>query len=79
MTDNELLMQFQADILSRNVVRPTIKETTALGVAYAAGLAVGFFKSVGDLCEHWSVEKSWSPTMPGERVARPYTANGSGP
>src|SRR5437868_14915945 len=49
MVENNLLMQFQADILNRPVVRPTIKETTALGAAYAAGLAVGFYKSLAGL------------------------------
>ena len=50
MVENELLMQFQSDILDRTVVRPAVKETTALGAAYAAGLAVGFYESVDDLC-----------------------------
>ena len=73
MTDNDLLMQFQADILSRVVVRPTIKETTALGAAYAAGLAVGFFASTDDLCANWSVEKTWNPAMPAERKEALYS------
>ncbi len=55
MVQNDLLMQFQADILRRNVVRPLITETTALGAAYAAGLAVGFYKDLGELQEHWAV------------------------
>ncbi len=63
MTENNLLMQFQADILGRQIIRPTIKETTALGAAYAAGLAVGFFKNVDELCANWSVEKTWNPSM----------------
>ena len=63
MTDDELLMQFQADILDKPVVRPTIRATTALGAAYAAGLAVGFFKDLDDLCANWSVEKTWNPDM----------------
>ncbi len=68
MVDNELLMQFQADILDREVVRPAMKETTALGAAYAAGLATGFFKSVEDLRARWSVGRSWRPSMaPGQR------------
>jgi glycerol kinase len=45
------------------VVRPVIKETTALGAAYAAGLAVGFFKDLTDLSANWSVDKTWKPTM----------------
>src|ERR1700676_179511 len=53
MVDDELLMQFQADILNRNVVRPLIKETTALGSAYAAGLAVGFYKDLEELRAKW--------------------------
>src|SRR5213596_3387200 len=61
MVENELLMQFQADILDRTVVRPAVKETTALGAAYAAGLAVGFYEGVDDLCGRWSVERTWKP------------------
>jgi glycerol kinase len=72
MTDNDLLMQFQADILARPVIRPTIRETTALGAAYAAGLAVGFFGSIDELCAQWSVEKNWNPGMAEERRARMY-------
>jgi glycerol kinase len=67
MTDNDLLMQFQADILAREVVRPAIRETTALGAACAAGLAVGFFSGIEDLCEQWSLEKTWTPIMPTEQ------------
>src|SRR5437588_940489 len=63
MIENELLMQFQSDILNKPVVRPVIKETTALGAAYAAGLAVGFYKDIDDLRSHWSVEKTWRPSM----------------
>jgi len=63
MIENDLLMQFQADILAKPVVRPVMKETTALGAAYAAGLAVGFFKDVHDLCANWSVDKTWKPKM----------------
>ena len=63
MVENELLMQFQADILNKPVVRPSIKETTALGAAYAAGLAVGLFKNADELCSNWSVNKTWSPQM----------------
>src|SRR5262249_4556494 len=51
MVENELLMQFQADILNRSVVKSSIKETTSLGAAYAAGLAVGFFKNTEDICD----------------------------
>ncbi len=63
MIENELLMQFQADILDKPVVRPVIKETTALGAAYAAGLAVGFYQNLDDLCANWSVDKTWEPNM----------------
>ncbi|MGC2743476.1 MAG: glycerol kinase GlpK [Candidatus Angelobacter sp.] len=63
MVSNNVLMQFQADILDRAVVLPTIKETTSLGAAYAAGLAVGFFSSVDALRGQWSVEKRWNPAM----------------
>jgi glycerol kinase len=63
MVSNDLLMQFQADILDRPVVLPSTTETTSLGAAYAAGLAVGFFSSVDALCVQWSVEKTWKPAM----------------
>jgi glycerol kinase len=62
MTDNELLMQFQADILDRPIVRPVVKETTALGAAYAAGLATGFFKSTEELRTQWAASKTWNPS-----------------
>ena len=63
MVDNDLLMQFQADILNRSVVRPLIKETTALGSAYAAGLAVGFYKDLEELRANWGVDHTWKPQM----------------
>jgi len=63
MVDNALLMQFQADILNRPVVKPRIKETTSLGAAYAAGLAVGFYKNTDDLRARWSAEKTWTPDL----------------
>jgi glycerol kinase len=63
MVDNDLLMQFQADILSRNVVRPRVKETTALGAAYAAGLATGFFKNTAELTAQWAVDRTWHAQM----------------
>jgi glycerol kinase len=72
MVENELLMQFQADILDRTVVRPAVKETTALGAAYAAGLAVGFYGSVEELCGRWSVDRTWKPGMDGARRERMY-------
>jgi glycerol kinase len=63
MVEDDLLMQFQADILNRPVVRPVVKETTALGAAYAAGLAVGFYKDFDDLRSQWSVDHTWQPHM----------------
>ncbi len=63
MVYNELLMQFQADILGVPVIRPTVAETTALGAAYAAGLAVGFWKAVEDLRANWGKDKEWQPKM----------------
>jgi glycerol kinase len=72
MVNNNLLMQFQADILDREVVLPAIKETTSLGAAYAAGLAVGFFSSVETLRDHWSAEKMWKPEMDNTRREQMY-------
>jgi glycerol kinase len=63
MVSNDLLMQLQADILNRPVVRPVIQETTALGAAYAAGLAVGVFKDLDNLKERWAEDRSWRPSM----------------
>ncbi len=62
-TANDLLMQFQADVLNTKVVRPTVTETTALGACYLAGLAVGFWKSIDDLQQQWQVQKIFSPVM----------------
>ena len=72
MVSNDLLMQFQADILDRPVVRPAVQETTALGAAYAAGLAVGFFKDIDDLRGRWSVDRTWKPQMDAARRQRLY-------
>ena len=72
MVANDLLMQFQADMLERPVVLPSTKETTSLGAAYAAGLAVGFFSSVEELCSHWSAEKTWKPAMETARREHMY-------
>jgi glycerol kinase len=63
MVENELLMQFQADILNLPVIRPAVKEITALGAAYAAGLAVGFFKNLDELRANWAVDRTWNPHM----------------
>jgi glycerol kinase len=68
MVHNELLMQFQADVLDVPVIRPTVAETTSLGAAYAAGLAVGFWSEVEDLRANWGKDKEWQPRMdPDER------------
>jgi len=63
MTDDELLMQFQADILNRAVVRPKIREITALGAAFAAGLAAGVFSDLDDLLARWGESRRWRPNM----------------
>jgi glycerol kinase len=63
MVKNDLLMQFQADILNREVVRPVIQETTALGAAYAAGLAVNFFGGLDELRANWAVDHTWRPHL----------------
>ena len=72
MVENQLLMQFQADILDREVVRPAVKETTALGAAYAAGLATGFFESLDDLRSRWAVGQTWKPAMAAPASERMY-------
>jgi glycerol kinase len=66
---NDLLMQFQADLLGIPVVRPKVVETTALGAAYLAGLAVGTYQSLDELAAQWQVERRFVPTMPRERAA----------
>ncbi len=63
MVANELLMQFQADILGVPVIRPQVAQTTALGAAYAAGLATGFWSDLEDLCENWIEDRRWEPAM----------------
>jgi len=69
MVNNDLLMQFQSDILNVPVLRPRITETTALGAAYAAGLAVGYWSEPEDLCANWQIDKTWQPQMdPPERA-----------
>jgi len=72
MVANELLMQFQADILNRQVVRPVIQETTALGAAYAAGLAVKFFSGLEELRAKWAVDHTWKPCLPEVERERLY-------
>jgi glycerol kinase len=63
MTANNLLMQFQADVLDAPVVRPEVAETTCLGAAYAAGLAVGYWPDVESLRKHWKKSAEWKPVM----------------
>ena len=70
MIANNLLMQFQADILGVPVVRPVVAETTALGAAYAAGLAVGFWGSLDELRQNWQEDRRWTPTMQPEERER---------
>jgi glycerol kinase len=61
---NNLLMQFQADVLGVNVARPIVQETTALGAAYLAGLAVGFWKDQNDVLRNWALDREFAPAMP---------------
>lgn len=65
-TTNNVLMQFQADILNTNVIRPQVTETTALGAAYLAGLAVGFWKDINELQQYWQQDRSFKPGMTDE-------------
>lgn len=70
MTANDALMQFQADILGVDVVKPVVAETTALGAAYAAGIAVGFWDGEQDVIDNWQEDKRWSPKMEADERAR---------
>ena len=72
MVFNDTLMQFQADVLGVPVIRPVVAETTALGAAYAAGLAVGFWKAVEDLRENWGKDHEWTPKMDADHRAKIY-------
>ncbi|AJM78050.1 glycerol kinase GlpK [Rathayibacter toxicus] len=72
MIANNLLMQFQADILRVPVVRPVVAETTALGAAYAAGLAVGFWQNLDDLRQNWQEDSRWTPEMDKDEADRQY-------
>jgi len=72
MVGNELLMQFQADILDVDVIRPKVTETTALGAAYAAGLAIGFWSGFEELRQNWAVDKTWRPAMQPEVREKGY-------
>jgi glycerol kinase len=73
MVGNNTLMQFQSDILNRSVVRPVIRETTALGASYAAGLAVGFFSGLDDLRSKWAADHTWQPNMENDAREAYYT------
>ena len=66
---NDLLMQFQADLLGIPVVRPKVIETTALGAAYLAGLSCGLYRNLDELAAQWQVERTFHPTMPRDRAA----------
>ncbi|HUH80927.1 MAG TPA: glycerol kinase GlpK [Solirubrobacteraceae bacterium] len=72
MTANALLMQFQADVLGVPVVRPTVTETTALGAAFAAGLAVGYWSDLDELRERWQEDRRWEPLMDAAGRERRY-------
>ncbi|HEX8636790.1 MAG TPA: glycerol kinase GlpK [Pyrinomonadaceae bacterium] len=66
---NDSLLQFQADVLQIPVVRPQVTETTALGAAYLAGLAVGFWRTKKELARHWQIDKRFEPRMPREKAS----------
>jgi glycerol kinase len=72
MVYNDLLMQFQSDILGVPVVRPKVAETTSLGAAYAAGLAVGFWDNLDDLRQNWQVDRTWEPSMSADQRENLY-------
>ena len=72
MVQDELLMQFQADILGVPVVRPQVAETTALGAAYAAGIAVGYWNGEQDVIDNWAEDKRWEPSMADDERDRQY-------
>ena len=73
MVFNELLMQFQSDMLNAPVVRPKVAETTSLGAAYAAGLAVGFWKDFDELKNNWGKDKEWNPAMDSKQRKKLYS------
>jgi glycerol kinase len=70
MVGNDLLMQFQADILGVPVIRPVVAETTALGAAYVAGLAVGFWGGLDELRQNWREDARWEPSLPADEIER---------
>ena len=67
---NNLLMQFQSDLLDTEVLRPLVTETTALGAAYMAGLAVGYWKDIDEIKKQWQVDRKFSPSVPREKIER---------
>ncbi len=72
MVANELLMQFQADVLGVPTIRPKVSETTALGAAYAAGIAVGVWSGTDDVTRNWGEDKRWEPSEPEAEIERRY-------
>jgi glycerol kinase len=74
MVGNELLMQFQADLLNVPVVRPKVSETTALGAAYAAGLATRFWSGTEELAANWRIDRRWRPAMAADARAALYAS-----
>ena len=72
MVGNELLMQTQADFLKVPVIRPKVVESTALGAAYAAGLAVGYWRDTGELRKNWGIDRIWQPALGEEERQRSY-------
>jgi glycerol kinase len=70
MVKNDLLMKFQSDVLGVPVIRPEITETTSLGAAYAAGLAVGYWQGTRELEKQWSEDQTWHPEMDQAQRAR---------
>jgi len=73
MVENDLLMQFQADVLGIDVVRPRVSETTALGAAYAAGISVGFWTDLSDVVQNWQEDRRWEPQMPSSERTKRYS------
>jgi glycerol kinase (EC 2.7.1.30) len=69
---NDFLCQLQADLLQRDIVRPQVDEATALGAAYAAGLAVGYWDSLDELRAHWRVDRAFEPDLSGDEADRRY-------
>lgn len=72
-SSNNLMLQFQSDILGMDVIRPPVMETTALGAAYLAGLAVGFWDNIDEMKKHWSPERVFTPSMDKEKVTKHIT------